>query len=111
MLECFEWLVTTVSSAEAALALFDTIPAPAVFVTDVNLGPGINGFEFRIVARNRWPEIGIVVISGRPPCPKQLEALGSQDVFLSKPVTLSALEAALARVCHLPSGSSASSDI
>jgi CheY-like chemotaxis protein len=100
MLECFEWLVTTVASAEDALSLLDTAAAPAVLITDVNLGLGMNGFEFCAIAQRRWPEVGIVVISGRPACANQLDTLRPQDIFLSKPITLSALEAALARICN-----------
>ena len=97
MLEHLEWLVTTASNAEAVLAS-DILPAPGLLVTDVNLGAGMDGFAFSIMARHRWPKIGIVVISGRPPRPQQLEALCAQGIFLFKPVTLSALSAAIAHV-------------
>lgn len=100
MLEYFEWLVTTVANAEEAFALLDRSPAPAVLITDVDLGLGMNGFHFCTIARQRWPETGIVVISGRPPCAKQLETLGAREIFLPKPVTLSVLETALASVCN-----------
>jgi DNA-binding NtrC family response regulator len=100
MLEHFEWLVMTASGAEDALES-NSLPAPALLVTDVDLGAGMDGFAFCVVARHRWPDIGVVVISGRPPLPKQLKALGSQE-FFPKPVTMSALEAAIAHVCNLP---------
>ena len=98
MLEDFEWRVTSASSAEEALAS-DALPAAAVLVTDVNLGAGMDGFELYTIARHRWPDIGIVVISGQPPHPHQLRGLASRDIFVSKPLTMAALNAAIAYVC------------
>ncbi|MDR3531503.1 MAG: EAL domain-containing protein [Rhodopila sp.] len=97
-LEHLDWSVTAASSAEEALALSKSISTPEILVTDVDLGAGMNGFDFCAIARRRWPEAGIVVISGRPPRPEQLAALGSRETFLSKPVMMLALEAAIARV-------------
>jgi DNA-binding NtrC family response regulator len=98
MLQHLKWLVTTACNAEDVLAS-DILPAPNILVTDVNLGKGLDGFALSTKARHRWPDIGVVVISGRPPSPQQLNTLRSQDIFLFKPVTLSALTAAIARVC------------
>jgi diguanylate cyclase (GGDEF)-like protein len=90
------WLVTTAPSAEEALALPASFPAPQIVITDVNLGTGMDGFEFCPLARRRWPDVKIVVISGRPPHSEQLDTLSLHDVFLLKPVHMSALEAAIA---------------
>jgi CheY-like chemotaxis protein len=95
-LEHLGWVVTTAFSAEEVLALPASFPAPQIVITDVNLGAGMDGFEFCPVARRRWPDVGIVVISGRPPCREQLDTLSSHDVFLLKPVHMLALEAAIA---------------
>jgi diguanylate cyclase (GGDEF)-like protein len=95
-LELLGWKVTTASSAEEALASPESFPAPRIVITDVNLGAGMDGFEFCPVARRRWPGVQIVVISGRPPRGEQLDTLSSHDVFLLKPVRMSALEAAIA---------------
>lgn len=52
-------------SAEEALQVAGGAPAsPAVMVTDVNLGPGMNGLALVEEARRRWPDIGVVVITG-----------------------------------------------
>jgi DNA-binding response OmpR family regulator len=56
----------------------------------------MDGFEFCTVARRRWPDVKIVVISGRQPHSEQLDTLSLHDVFLLKPVDMSALEAAIA---------------
>ena len=91
------WAVVEVSNAEAALALPKSL-VPEILITDVNLGAGLNGFELWSLARYRWPSIGIVVISGRPPSSRQIESLGLNEIFLQKPVRLPVLEAAIARV-------------
>jgi CheY-like chemotaxis protein len=96
ILEHLGWIVTTASSAEEVLALPESFPAPQIVITDVNLGTGMDGFEFCPVARRRWPDVKIVVISGRPPHSEQLDTLSLHDVFLLKPVHMSALEAAIA---------------
>ncbi len=95
-LEHLGWVVTTASSAEEALALPASFSAPRILITDVNLGAGMDGFEFCPLARRRWPDIGIVIISGRPPRREQLDTLSLRDVFLLKPVPISALAAAIA---------------
>jgi diguanylate cyclase (GGDEF)-like protein len=95
-LEHLGWMVTTASNAEEALALPESLPAPQIVITDVNLGTGMDGFEFCPEARRRWPNVKIVVISGCPPHSEQLDTLNSHDVFLLKPVHMSALEAAIA---------------
>jgi diguanylate cyclase (GGDEF)-like protein len=96
ILEHLGWIVTTASSAEEVLALPVSFPAPQIVITDVDLGTGMDGFEFCPVARRRWPDVKIVVISGRPPHSEQLDTLSLHDVFLLKPVHMSALEAAIA---------------
>lgn len=96
ILEHLGWMVTTASSAEEVLALPECFPAPQIVITDVNLGTGLDGFEFCLVARRRWPDVKFVVISGRPAHSEQLDTLSSRDVFLPKPVHMSALEAAIA---------------
>ena len=76
------------ADAEAALAA-DRIgtgaePPPAVLVTDVNLGPGMDGLALAEAARRRLPGLGIVYITGRP---SNLDghALGARERFLPKP--------------------------
>lgn len=58
--------VTDVSGPSAALDLANAGKPPAVLVTDVNLGVAMDGFALAAAARQRWPEICVVVMSGRP---------------------------------------------
>jgi len=98
MLDLLGWSVTAAATAEAVLATPGMGQPPAVMITDVNLGAGMDGFELCAAARRRWPKVGIVVISGRQPSRLQIDGLGHREVFLLKPVTLSVLEVAINRV-------------
>lgn len=96
-LKQLEWSVVEAADAEAALALPESL-VPEILITDVNLGPGLDGFELCSFARCRWPAAGIIVISGRAPDDGQIDSLGVNEIFLQKPVGLPVLEAAIARV-------------
>jgi DNA-binding response OmpR family regulator len=37
---------------------------PAVLVTDVNLGPGMDGLELAEEAQRRWPQLVVLVMTG-----------------------------------------------
>jgi DNA-binding response OmpR family regulator len=51
--------------AETALsALGGSTAPPAVVVTDVQLGPGMNGLALAAKLRRRWPEANILVMTG-----------------------------------------------
>lgn len=50
--------------AESALALAGTARPPRAVVSDVNLGPGMNGFALAAAARRRWPMVPVLLISG-----------------------------------------------
>ena len=58
--------VFSVGSAEDGLDAFklQAPPAPAVVVTDVNLGPGMDGVAFAEVVRREWPNVAVVVMTG-----------------------------------------------
>jgi DNA-binding response OmpR family regulator len=84
----YGWTVMTASTAEEVVALGDTLPAPTLLVTDINLGAGMDGFELGSLVRGRWTDTAIVYISGRPPSPERLQALGPNEIFLMKPVNM-----------------------
>jgi phage anti-repressor protein/CheY-like chemotaxis protein len=57
--------VVCAANAEDGLqAVADEAPHPAVVVTDVNLGPGMDGFALRAEALRRWPAALVVMMSG-----------------------------------------------
>ena len=98
MLEELGLTVLTASSGEEALASNSSAPAPSVLIVDINLGAGMDGLEFGSRARNRWPNVPIMYFSGRPLPPKRHHTLDQHEIFLMKPVSLEALERAIARV-------------
>ena len=52
--------------AETALGAAGQAPRPpCVLITDVNLGAGMNGLALVAEVRRRWPEVGVIVITGR----------------------------------------------
>ena len=55
---------TCVESAEAGLSAAERDGPPVVLVTDVNLGPGMNGLQLVVEARRRWPQLAVVLMSG-----------------------------------------------
>jgi DNA-binding NtrC family response regulator len=57
--------VISVANAEAGLNLIERQDSPpCAVVTDINLGPGMNGAELADTIRRRWPTIPVVVMTG-----------------------------------------------
>ena len=76
--------VAEAGCAEDALALTQREGAPDVVVTDVELGAGMDGLALAEEVHRRWPQAGVVIMTGnpafagtRPPSP--------QERFLTKP--------------------------
>ena len=71
------------NTAEAALLDFEQSPrVPAVVVSDINLGQGMDGIQLAAAVHARWPRTGVLLMSGEP-CP----AAGKGEAFLAKPMT------------------------
>ena len=85
-------MVTERASAEDALALLDVEGAPCVLVTDINLGPGMDGLAFAARVRQRYPALSVVYISGRHP---RLAKLDCRERFLPKPFHAASLVRAI----------------
>ncbi len=63
--------VAEAPDAEAALGAASAAAGapggpPRVLVTDVNLGGGMDGLALAAEVRRRWPEVGVVVMTGKP---------------------------------------------
>jgi len=90
--------VIEVGDAETAMARLEAEQPIAVVFTDINLPGGMNGLELAEEVERRWPEIRILIASGRvAPPPSQLSGKVS---FIPKPYGsgefLAALDAILA---------------
>jgi len=70
--------VIEASDAEEALDVLATRRDVTVLFTDVNL-PGMDGLQLARLVRRRWPEIRIIVTSGR------IGASEVPGVFIGKP--------------------------
>ena len=57
--------VVPAATAEEGLdAVVEGAPPPAVVVTDVNLGGGMDGVALAEEAQRRWPGVSVVVMTG-----------------------------------------------
>ncbi|RQP25554.1 hybrid sensor histidine kinase/response regulator [Piscinibacter terrae] len=59
--------VTAVPSAEQALTLLERGASPDVMLSDICLGSGMDGLRFAHLARDRWPELPLGLMSGLSP--------------------------------------------
>ena len=91
--------VVEAADADEALTVLDATADVRALVTDVEMPGSLNGFTLARVVKQAWPQIGIVVTSGRmAPGPKDLP---SGALFMPKPYRPADLLAAVRTV--LPS--------
>ncbi len=84
------WVVEA-QDADEAFELMRSRPDIRVVVTDVDMPGSINGFEFARLVRQGWPEIGIIVTSGKMrPEPGDLP---DGAIFVPKPTSADQLTA------------------
>ena len=76
--------VDSLANAEDALVLLGAGQVPDVLVTDVHLGPGLDGIDLADVARVKHPDVGVVFISGES-SDAQGHRPGAHERFLRKP--------------------------
>ena len=82
--------VTDAPSAEDALLKAQADGAPDVVVTDVNLGPGMDGLALAEEVHKRWPGAGVVVMTGNPANVRH-RTFGPRERCLLKPFSPSAM--------------------
>jgi DNA-binding NtrC family response regulator len=86
--------VDGLSNAEDALILLGAGQVPDVLVSDVNLGAGLSGFDLADIARERHPDVEVILISGSAPSEGDFAARRHQR-FLHKPFAPDDLVAAV----------------
>lgn len=79
--------VIEAANAESALALTETAPCPDMIVSDINLGPGMDGLALTAALRRRWPAVPVLMMSGRVANFAGRQS-GKAERFLSKPFLL-----------------------
>ena len=88
------------ASADEALAVLETRPDVQVLFTDVNMPGSLDGYALVEIVRTRWPEIRILIGSGRiRPNPTELS---SGVRFMAKPYAPSALAVAVCALVQEP---------
>jgi CheY-like chemotaxis protein len=78
------YLVIEASSASQALRLLESTPDVRVLVTDIEMPGDMDGLELARLAQSRWPEMVIIVTSGR--VRPTGEDLANGAAFFQKPV-------------------------
>ncbi len=87
--------------AQEATAVIDGAPRLAALVTDINLGPGQDGFDVARHARAAYPHLPVVFISGAAGVRVLLEGVDPNE-FVAKPYHPQLLMDALDRA--IPAG-------
>lgn len=87
--------VSDAASAAEALERISAEGVPDVLVTDLQLGPGPDGLALIAAARQRWPGMRAVLISGTN---VEEPALGPGDRFLRKPFKVEILVRAVSEL-------------
>jgi len=95
--------VVTATSGEEALERLADGPFD-IMISDVGMGPGMNGWELVEHVRPSWPEMHIVLATGWGAAIDQIEAqVKGVDAVIAKPYRPVDLEHLLARLTLLPS--------
>jgi DNA-binding response OmpR family regulator len=95
--------VIQASTAEDALSLAEQSKAPDAVVTDVHLGQGMDGIRFAAEIHRRWPETGVVIMTGQPSRLSTSERACTEHLLV-KPFAPSALVRAVRNVMRRDEG-------
>jgi two-component system, response regulator PdtaR len=103
-----EFWVVEAQDADEAFEVLKSRPDISVVLTDVDMPGSIDGFEFARLVRQGWPEVGVLVISGKTgPGPGDLPP---NAAFLHKPILPDDLVAALTKAMATTPQSSVSQE-
>jgi two-component system, response regulator PdtaR len=86
--------VAAVANADEAIAMLETRDDVRMLITDINMPAGsINGLNLAATVRERWPQIKIIITTGRER-PK-IDQVPSRSLYLKKPFTPGSVMAAV----------------
>jgi DNA-binding NtrC family response regulator len=81
LLEESDMRVIECESAEDAMRILDTHgPSITIIITDVQLAGQMNGVELSIAAKNRFPEMSVIITTGSAP-----PEIPAGAMFMQKP--------------------------
>ncbi len=93
------YLITEAHNAAVAFDLIDGHAPMEALVTDIDLGPGTDGFEVARHARSVYPRLPVVFVSGTAAARHLAEGVDGSE-FVSKPFQPQQLMEALDHVMH-----------
>ncbi len=100
VLEDLGIFVTAAYTAETAIEVIDRGEYLKVLLTDIDLGAGLNGFDVAHHARDRYPNLPVVFISGTMGSRHPTEGVAGSE-FVAKPFHPSEIRDAIGRACGL----------
>lgn len=87
--------VVEAENGTQAISLIDSSNGFDLLLTDVQMPGLIDGIQVAFHARQRYPGIPVIVVSGQLLNAQRLDSLGPRKTFVSKPYELPALVATL----------------
>ncbi|MGJ7491366.1 PAS domain S-box protein [Variovorax sp. ZT4R33] len=94
-LRTLDCTVVPCADAESALAVLEADAAFDLLLTDIALGPGLQGTELAQRVEQQWPQLPVLLMSGFS---QELVGAAPGRELLRKPYTRDALERAMVRV-------------
>ena len=91
-----DFRVLHAADADEAMALLRSYPNAKAFVTDAHIPGKIDGHELARVVRQRWPDMGVVIISRHSDASSGSVPDGAE--FIAKPYLLEHLAPTLRRM-------------
>jgi CheY-like chemotaxis protein len=91
---------TSVFGADTAISEIDRSEYLEVLLTDIDLGEGLNGFDVAHHARDRYPNLPVVFISGTMGSRFAAEGVAGSE-FVAKPFQPFQIRDAIGRTCGL----------
>jgi CheY-like chemotaxis protein len=85
--------VVEAADADEALIMLERCQGIDTVLTDINMPGSMDGLQFSHLVRERWPQIGLVITSGR--CVAHQDQMPTGTQFVAKPYTPEAIVAAL----------------
>jgi DNA-binding response OmpR family regulator len=95
--------VCPAATADDALAQLDAHKCCSLLLTDIDLGPGPDGFETARVAQERNPALPVIYLTGRPGHAND-RRFGPKERFLAKPFRTRELIDAMRSLGVVPQG-------
>jgi CheY-like chemotaxis protein len=83
--------VVEAGNGTQAIDLIDGPDGFDLLLTDVQMPGPVDGIQVAFHARQRHPDIPVIVVSGQPLNARRLDGLGPRKIFVSKPYELPAL--------------------